>query len=513
MKRNAPGSPSLVLLLVLATGLALLADASPGRAEEPPVDAFLCAAARRSQGSPRPEVRHGVALADEHANVPASVRAADRLCAPVGLGGEPPADGATHLVRHAIRTSGRVPRLRGVRVDDALGTHEIDLARPASLLAPSLVDSSAPPALDFGSHAVDRYRCYAARKARGAEALAGGSLELTLASGATETVEVVRPRALCAPVDVAGEQAKSRRWHLACYDVRVRGARPAQRSQHVDDGFGAATLDTTRPRELCLPARAVHACNGAPELCDRRFDEVAYATTHNAMSNIEDGFVGPNQRFSVRRQLADGVRGLMLDTHYWLDVVSLCHSLCQIGQRPLLATLNDIRTFLERRPAEVVTIIFESYVSAADTAAVFEEAGLMPYVHAQPVGAPWPTLREMIEADRRLVVFTDNQGGTYPWYHHVWSYAFETHYSFATPADLSCNPNRGSTANSLFILNHFLTQVFGSPQLATLINFDPLFIDRANSCAAQNAALPNFVTVDFYDIGDVFRVVDALNGL
>jgi len=26
-------------------------------------------------------------------------------------------------------------------------------------------------------------------------------------------------------------------------------------------------------------------------------------------------------------------------------------------------------------------------------------------------------------------------------------------------------------------------------------------------------ALPNFVAVDFYDIGDLFEVVDALNGL
>ncbi len=512
MKRNAPGSP-LLLLLLLGTGLVLLADVSVGRAEEPPIDAFLCAAARRSPGSPRPEVKHAVALADELANVPASVRAADRLCKPVGLGGEPPADAATHLVQRTIRATSPVPRVRGVRVDDALGTHELDLARPQTLLAPSLVDSVPPPALDLESQTVNRYRCYRARAARGSAPLAGGTLELTLGSGATETVEVVRPRALCMPVDVADELARNRRWNLACYDVRVRGARPAQRSQHVDDGFGAATLDTTRPRKLCLPARAVHACNGAPELCDRRFDEVAYATTHNAMSNVEDGFVGPNQRFSVSRQLADGIRGLMLDIHYWEDVVTLCHSLCQIGQRPLLATLNDIRTFLERRPSEVVTIIFESYVSAADTAAVFEEAGLLPYVHAQPVGAPWPTLRAMIEANRRLVVFTDRQGGTYPWYHHVWSYAFETHYSFATPADLSCTPNRGSTSNSLFILNHFLTQVFGSPQLASQINFNPLFIDRARSCGEQNAALPNFVTVDFYDIGDGLRVVDELNGL
>ena len=28
-------------------------------------------------------------------------------------------------------------------------------------------------------------------------------------------------------------------------------------------------------------------CNGGPELCDRGYDQVAYGTTHNAMSNTE----------------------------------------------------------------------------------------------------------------------------------------------------------------------------------------------------------------------------------
>src|SRR5687767_15168907 len=55
------------------------------------------------------------------------------------------------------------------------------------------------------------------------------------------------------------------------------------------------------------------ACNGAAALCERRYDQVAYVTTHNAMSSQEDGFFGPNQFFGVARQLDDGVRGLMLD--------------------------------------------------------------------------------------------------------------------------------------------------------------------------------------------------------
>ena len=56
-------------------------------------------------------------------------------------------------------------------------------------------------------------------------------------------------------------------------------------------------------------------CNGHPELCDTPFDEVVFPTTHNAY-NYETGvtqFFQPNQDFPIRRQLLDGVRGLMLD--------------------------------------------------------------------------------------------------------------------------------------------------------------------------------------------------------
>jgi len=56
----------------------------------------------------------------------------------------------------------------------------------------------------------------------------------------------------------------------------------------------------------------VTACNGHVELCDRRYDEVAYVTTHDAMSSAEDAFRLPNQHYRMWRQLEDGVRGFML---------------------------------------------------------------------------------------------------------------------------------------------------------------------------------------------------------
>lgn len=254
-------------------------------------------------------------------------------------------------------------------------------------------------------------------------------------------------------------------------------------------------------------------CNGARELCARRFDEVAHPTTHNAMSNADDGWVAPNQEHGIARQLADGVRALMLDTHLFRDEPYLCHSRCEFGRKSLEEGLSEIGDFMEGHPDEVLSIIFESNVTAAQTETAFVASGLIRYVHAQPADDAWPTLEEMIVSGERMVVFTDSEGGSPVWYHDVWKYAWETHFHFETVEELSCAINRGDARHSLFIFNHFLTSPVALPSLAEQINYDPLLGERARQCWTESGRIPNFVTVDFYSIGDLFTVVDGINGV
>jgi hypothetical protein len=254
-------------------------------------------------------------------------------------------------------------------------------------------------------------------------------------------------------------------------------------------------------------------CNGAIELCAKRYDEVAYATTHNAMSSGEDGWQSPNQNFGLARQLDDGVRGLMLDVHEWGEGILLCHGFCSLGSLPLADGLAIVDEFLHRNRGEVVTIIFESYTTAAAIEAAFASSGADRYVHAHAAGAPWPTLRELIDRDERLVVFTDKEGGAHDWYLDVWAHAFETPFAAETVADFTCDLGRGNGANPLFIFNHFLTNPLAVPAEAPTVNADPFLVDRARTCTQARGHLANFVTVDFYDQGDLFAAVRSLNGL
>jgi len=258
------------------------------------------------------------------------------------------------------------------------------------------------------------------------------------------------------------------------------------------------------------PPADPNACNGAVALCDRPYDAVAYLTAHNAMANAADGLRPPNQTPDMPTQLAQGVRALMLDTYAEEDGLFLCHGDCALGRTPLVEGLGQIRTFLDTHPREVVSIIFEAYITGEQTAEAFADAGLLPLLHTQVPGAPWPTLGELIAAGQRLLVFSDQRGGP-PWHHSVWDFAWETHFHVEAVEDFSCAPNRGNPSNSLFILNHFLTRPIALQSLAEAAN--PTLQAHAETCQAQTGRLPNFVTVDFFDIADTGAVVDRLNGL
>ena len=138
-----------------------------------------------------------------------------------------------------------------------------------------------------------------------------------------------------------------------------------------------------------------------------------------------------------------------------------------------------------------------------------------------PRGRDWPTLRELIERDERLLVMAENTAGAAPWYQLAYErLTQETPFSFAGPAQLvdpqtlapSCRPNRGRPDAPLFLLNHWITtDPVPRPGNAEIVNaYEPL-LRRARTCERDRERNMNLVAVDFYERGDLFAVVDTLN--
>jgi hypothetical protein len=317
-------------------------------------------------------------------------------------------------------------------------------------------------------------------------------------------------------------------------------------------------------------APAAGPCNGHVELCDRRLDEVALAATHNSMSVPLPGWFASLQDRPIADQLRDGVRGLLIDSHYAdrlengrlrtfvgepeelranarRDGLSpgavdsalrlrerlgfagkgergmyLCHSFCELGGTTLESVLDDLHDFLVANPGEVVVVVNQDYVTPADFVGAVRGAGLERFAYRGRTDR-WPTLREMIDSGQRVVFLAENEAGAAPWYHLAYeAITQETPYAFSRPAQLiapsglvrSCRPNRGPARAPLFLVNHWVTtDPLPLPSHADQVNAYGPFLQRMRECRRLRGRIPNLVAVNFYRRGDVPRVIDALNGV
>jgi len=252
-------------------------------------------------------------------------------------------------------------------------------------------------------------------------------------------------------------------------------------------------------------------CNGHAELCDRPLSEVALPATHNSMSNADDGWMVPNQHHGIPQQLEDGVRGFLFDVHEGDDgQPALCHAYCSLGSTPLVEGLGWFKSFLDDNPDEVLEFIVEDDLPAEDISAVFTDVGLDGYAFL--LGDEDPTLGELIDADTRLLVTAESEGPPPDWYQHAWDLYWDTPYSFDTADDFTCDLNRGDPTNPLFLVNHWVGELPYDDNAAA-VNTTEVLGARAEACQQQWGHIPNLVAVDFYDQGDLFSVVDGLNGL
>lgn len=249
-------------------------------------------------------------------------------------------------------------------------------------------------------------------------------------------------------------------------------------------------------------------CNGSYDLCNKRYNEVAYLTTHNAFNSKQDRYLFPNQKTNITEQLNNGVRGLMIDVYEDNESIVVYHAYKFLGSQPLSVYLNDIKYFLDNNPNEILTIILETYTSSNAIENEISKVGLLEYLHTQDVNSLWPKLQMMIDSNKRLVILSDKNDANenQSWYHYMWDFAVENKYG-----QINCEFNRGNPENSLFIFNHFITSLTGNKDNANKVNSFKYFMNHITKCKDLKNKFPNFITVDFYEIGESLDVVSKLN--
>lgn len=320
----------------------------------------------------------------------------------------------------------------------------------------------------------------------------------------------------------------------------------------------AATSDSGDPTPPIVVADG--RCNGMQELCDRRLDQIVFPTVHNAMANAADGFLNANNGPSVDAQLNMGIRGLLIDalagqrndngvvrtdlTGTTEDLVVeqigeeglaaaqrlagrvafgplqgpkrlyLCHVLCELGAADAVQEFRGIASWLDRHPREVLMIFIQDEASPEMITAALRESGLADHAAVLERGRPLPTLGELIDRDRRVILLAENRAGA-PWYPAGFTWVQETPFGFRTADELraasSCAPNRGTPSAPLFLVNHWVESYPPNPRNAKIVNAPSFLLERARRCMKERERVATLLAIDFPEHGDVVAAAETLN--
>ncbi|OJJ94703.1 hypothetical protein ASPACDRAFT_5634, partial [Aspergillus aculeatus ATCC 16872] len=283
-------------------------------------------------------------------------------------------------------------------------------------------------------------------------------------------------------------------------------------------------------------------CNGYAEFCERKYSNITMVTAHNSPF-VKKNNVAANQAYPVRTQLDDGVRMVSFEAHYYQDDIYLCHTSCELlNMGTLESYLTNVTDWVKENPYDVVTVLIvnSDYVDPSNFTAPIQNSGLIDYVY-EPWKIPmnvsdWPTLSEMILAEKRVVVFMDYQAdqSSIPYILDEFSQMWETPFS-PLNASFPCTVQRPpgiTTAEAeerMYMINHNLDievmlegieiLIPDTAQLNTtnaVSGFGSLGL-MANNCRAKWDRPPNFLLVDYYNDGNfpgsVFEVAARLNNV
>lgn len=300
-------------------------------------------------------------------------------------------------------------------------------------------------------------------------------------------------------------------------------------------------------------------CAGSPRLCDRRFDQIVFAGTHNSMNNRSDEFTFPEQGMNLDQQLKAGIRGFLIDTHYgkestqgrvWTDLTGidratlvrdygeatvvageearkslveptgqrglyLCHDFCELGATRLIDALTAFRSFLETNPSEVIVLFIQDQTSPRDTMSLFTSGDLAEVIYTPPEHGVWPTIRTLLTTDRRLIVMSEKRGVRHSWYERGFDRFFsDTSYSVRSVTGLqNCTLNRGPVDAPLLLMNHWIQTFPSQPRDAAVPNAQRFIVERAKKCQRERGRLPTMIAVNWAETGDLVKAVAELNNL
>jgi len=292
--------------------------------------------------------------------------------------------------------------------------------------------------------------------------------------------------------------------------------------------LAAAAVTTASPAQ-----KRATTCNGRAELCNRSYGDVTVIGAHNSFSVSKSILnFSANQNVDVVKQLDLGVRLLQGSAHNQDGHLEMCHTSCLLEDGgKLIDYLKKVKGWLDAHPNEVLTLLFtnpDKLDVKQSWQPVLQESGIESLVYTPPRSAmgfqDWPTLGQMIDSGKRVVIFMDYDMNTsevpyiLPEFDNIWENQFSV-----TDSKFPCKVDRtqGDTNNHMYMINHSLNYkllgigsvIVPDRNKAKQTNSVQSILANVDSCKGfVGGRKPKFILLDWVDVGEAFKAADQLNG-
>ena len=166
---------------------------------------------------------------------------------------------------------------------------------------------------------------------------------------------------------------------------------------------------------------------------------------------------------------------------------------------PFSEALASVRRELTENTKSVITL-FLDYVVETDMTRAFSEIGLMNYVYEYDSRTGWPTLKSLIDSDRRLVVFEVQHHLNSPsWLNNMADHVEHTDTDWGNHGTMvESFDDRLKKSLSLYTGLKYLENTMGEDEIYDMARYSPYLIESFKRAWVRDGMMPNYILVNRY---------------
>jgi two-component SAPR family response regulator len=255
-------------------------------------------------------------------------------------------------------------------------------------------------------------------------------------------------------------------------------------------------------RKLCLFVPLILFCSAYGVKAQMSSKMASYDQRIQIICNLSDINAQRAETRSVSYLLNQHVGGFRFHLYWEHEHSQLLYRQPSGQMSDFRPVIDEIGAYLQQEPEKILTLFLDLDLPIDTLQKVFRERNFLKYLHRQPKNRDWPTVSEMVQTDKRVVVFTMEQIFNQPdWLHHVWNYAVEPYFSLFEAPNFLGEFLKGDPKNDLLIINDFnipSNRLEKNPIYIIDENTNHYLLNHCLTIWRNTGKAPNFIFLDQY---------------